>query len=169
MAMSQCHTVFLSLGSNLGDRHAALSRACERLDASGVRIQARSSIYETEPVGVKEQPWFLNLVLQATTKLSPSELLTLCLHVESEAGRSREVPHGARPLDIDVLLYDSRVSEDPALTLPHPRMRERRFVLVPLLELVPTLSDPRTGERYVDILDRLDEGKQVIRSIRKES
>jgi 2-amino-4-hydroxy-6-hydroxymethyldihydropteridine diphosphokinase len=163
-------TVYLALGSNLGDRRAALAGGVAELERGGVSVADRSSVYETEPIGVADQPWYLNQVIAGTARLAPAELLELCLRIEGLFGRERtEVRFGPRSLDIDILLYGDRLIDEERLTIPHPRMHERRFVLVPLLEIAPTLVDPRTGEAYARILERLDEGKKVARSLPNES
>ncbi len=161
-------TIFLCLGSNLGDRHEVLAEGIAELERSGVTIEARSSVYETEPVGVEDQPWYLNQVVRGTTRLTPDELLKTCKRVEGLFGREPTgVRFGPRTLDIDILLYGDRVLTDDRLTIPHPRMHERRFVLVPLVEIAPRLADPRNGMDYTQMLERLDEGKKVTRSLPK--
>jgi len=144
-------------------------RGVEALERSGIEIDCRSSFYETEPLGLEDQPWFLNLVIRASTDQPPAELLATCKRIERDLGRTDSVRFGPRVLDIDILLYDeSKVAGDD-LEIPHPRMHERRFVLIPLLELDPDLRDPRTKMPYADILNRLDEGKKVFQSLRNES
>jgi len=144
--------VYLSLGSNLGDREANLRRALEHLESEHVRVLRRSSIYETEPQDLREQPWFLNLVVEAETSLSPDELLTKIHVIEAQLGRKREVPKGARTIDIDLLFYDNAVVATPELQIPHPRLAERRFVLEPLAELAPQLRHPVAGRTVVEML-----------------
>lgn len=134
--------VFLSLGSNLGDREANLVAALRLLDAEGVRLVRQSSWYETEPVGFTEQPRFLNLVVEVRTGLDPLGLLRCAQRVELALGRVRGVRWGPRTVDVDVLLYGRRVVRTPELVVPHPRMRERAFVLVPLCEIAPDLVLP---------------------------
>ena len=130
-------TAWLGLGSNLGDRAAYLRQACARLeDTPGVRLLAVSSLYETDPVGVTEQPLFLNAVCKVETCLTPTELLACCQAIENEHGRVRDMRWGPRTLDIDVLGYDGVVSDDPYLMLPHPEAARRAFVVQPLLEIV---------------------------------
>lgn len=139
-------TAFLGLGSNLGDRLANLQRAVELLAAQpGVRVVRTSRVFETEPVG-PPQPDYLNAVAEVETELEPRELLGACNAVETELGRVREVPWGPRTIDMDVLTYDREVVDEPGLIVPHPRMHERGFVLVPLLELEadPMLPAGRT-------------------------
>jgi 2-amino-4-hydroxy-6-hydroxymethyldihydropteridine diphosphokinase len=156
--------VFLSLGSNLGDRRGELDRAVEKLQERGIVIEETSSIYESEPTDKADQPWFLNLVLRAETSLPPDELLRACKDVEREVGRRPGVRFGPRLIDIDILLYGDEVIATQELGIPHPRMHERRFVLVPLLEIEPDAVDPRNGQSFARALQGLDEGKQVVRS-----
>jgi len=128
--------VFLSLGSNLGDRAAYLAAACDALAAlPGTSLLAASRIYETAPQGYGEQPEFLNQVVLLRTRLQPLDLLTQCQRIEKEHGRLRQLRFGPRTLDIDILLYEGVESDDPELRLPHPRMVRRAFVLVPLAEI----------------------------------
>lgn len=132
------HRVFLGLGSNLGDRRANLLSALRMLDSlRGVRVLEVSSIYESEPWGPVEQPDFLNLVALVSTRRSPREMLEACREVEEALGRVREVRWGPRVIDVDILLYDDIAWEEEDLVIPHPRMGERDFVLVPLRELDP--------------------------------
>jgi len=163
------HAAFLCLGSNLGDRRKALREAEDALSRGGVFVDGRSSIYETEPVDVTDQPWFLNRVLHVRTDRSALSLLDLCKRIEHVAGRLPTVRYGPRVLDIDILLYDDVTLDHPRLTLPHPQMHTRRFVLVPLLELAPNVRHPNTGTQYKEMLDQLDEGKKVLKSIPNES
>ena len=144
-------------------------RGVETLERRGIEIDRRSSFYETEPVGLEDQPWFLNLVIRGSTDQAPAELLATCKRIERDLGRTDSVRFGPRVLDIDILLYDERTIAGEDLEIPHPRMHERRFVLIPLLELDPELCDPRTKRTYADILNRLDEGKKVFQSLRSES
>jgi 2-amino-4-hydroxy-6-hydroxymethyldihydropteridine diphosphokinase len=128
-------SAYLALGSNLGDRLATLQRGVDGLDARpGLEILRSSRVYETEPVG-PPQPRYLNAVVEARAELEPRELLAACLAVEDELGRVRAERWGPRTLDVDVLTYDDRTVNEPDLVVPHPRMHERAFVLVPLLEL----------------------------------
>jgi 2-amino-4-hydroxy-6-hydroxymethyldihydropteridine diphosphokinase len=141
-------TVYIGLGSNLGDRVENLREARERIETSGVRIRRSSSLYETEPRGLLEQPWFLNQVIEAETTLFPRQLLARLLRIEREMGRIRAAPDGPRTIDLDILLFGNAVVHAAGLEIPHPRMAERRFVLEPLAELVPDLRPPR-GRRTV--------------------
>ena len=149
---------FLGLGSNLGDRTRNLSNALERLEADGVRIVDRSSLYETEPRDVVEQPWFLNQVVKVETALFPIQLLCFLLRVEREMGRERgpkAIPKGPRLIDIDILLYGKAVIETPVLVIPHPAMLERRFVLEPLVEIAPETRHPLTGKLFAAALSQV--------------
>jgi 2-amino-4-hydroxy-6-hydroxymethyldihydropteridine diphosphokinase len=141
-------TVYIGLGSNLGDRAENLRAARARLELSGVRIRRGSSVYETEPRGMLDQPWFLNQVLEAETTLYPRQLLARLLMIEREMGRIRITPNGPRTIDLDILLFGNAVIHAAGLEIPHPRMAERRFVLEPLAELAPGLRPPR-GRRTV--------------------
>lgn len=131
----------LSLGANLGDRLAALQAALDAL-ATRVAVVAVSPVYETAPVGVTDQPDFLNAVALVDTGLPPAELLALAHAVEAAAGRVRAERWGPRPLDVDLVAYGSVASDDPALTLPHPRAAERVFVLAPWLDVDPAAALP---------------------------
>ncbi len=135
------HTVFLALGSNLGDRRANLAAAVARMSPV-IAVERISQLYETEPAYVTDQPPFLNAVLRGATGLSPEELLAWIKRLEPELGRRAGVRFGPRLIDIDILLYDALVLTSPALTIPHPRMAERPFVLVPLAEIASALIPP---------------------------
>jgi 2-amino-4-hydroxy-6-hydroxymethyldihydropteridine diphosphokinase len=137
-------TVYLGLGSNLGDRPAMLQAAIDELHSQEVSVVRLSSVYETQPMDVPNQPWFLNLVAEAHTQLFPLQLLTRIGKIEQRLGRRRMVPKGPRSIDIDILLYANSVIRTSSLVVPHERLTQRRFVLVPLLELKPDLRDPVT-------------------------
>lgn len=148
------HKAFVGLGANLGARERTLRRAVELLAASpGIDVLAVSTLRETDPVGYADQPPFLNGAVALATDLSPRDLLGRLLEVERELGRVRgEGPRfGPRVVDLDLLLYGERVVEEPGLTVPHPRLAERRFVLEPLHELDPELTLP-DGRRVADLL-----------------
>ena len=136
--------IYLSLGSNIGDRETNLRKAVERLESLDVHVLRASRIYETEPVDYVDQAWFLNQVVEAETALFPMQLLTRTARVERELGRTRTVPKGPRTLDIDILFYGDAVVRTARLELPHPRIAQRRFVLAPLAELAPDLRHPVT-------------------------
>ena len=157
-------TAYLGLGSNVGDREEHLRAAITLLREHGVEVEAVSSTYETEPVGeILDQPDFLNAAVRATTDLAPEELLDVCKAIEVEQGRMFGGPrHGPRPLDVDLLLVGELELETERLTLPHPQVTARRFVLVPLLELDPELALP-DGTRLSDALERVGEGERVER------
>jgi 2-amino-4-hydroxy-6-hydroxymethyldihydropteridine diphosphokinase len=154
---------FLGLGSNVGDRLANLRAAVEALGARGVRVVRASSVYETEPQGeVTDQPDFLNACVEVDTELEPEELLDECKTIERELGREAGGPrHGPRPIDVDMLLLGDLEHRSERLTLPHPDLLKRRFVLAPLLELDPEFTLP-DGTRATDALKRL-EGQRVER------
>jgi 2-amino-4-hydroxy-6-hydroxymethyldihydropteridine diphosphokinase len=154
---------YLGLGSNVGEREQHLADAIAALREHGVEVEATSSLYETEPVGeFLDQPDFLNAAVRIRTTLRPHELLHLCKAIEVELGRVFGGPrHGPRPIDIDLLLLEDITLEDDALTLPHPEVTSRRFVLEPLLELDPDLSLPE-GARLDAALEGI-EGQRVTR------
>jgi len=147
--------VAIALGSNLGDRKANLALARERLRTLLTDYRA-SSEYETEPVGVPgQQPRFLNAAVVGTTALGPRALLETLLDIERQAGRTRPFPGAARTLDVDLILIGGVVVNEPDLVIPHPRFRERRFVLEPLAEIAPDLKDPVTGKTIGELLSAL--------------
>jgi 2-amino-4-hydroxy-6-hydroxymethyldihydropteridine diphosphokinase len=155
-------TGYLSLGSNVGDREAHLRAAIRLLGEHGVEVESVSSLYETEPVGeVLDQPDFLNAAARIRTDLEPEALLDLCKATEVEQGRAFDRPrHSPRPLDVDLLLLGDLELETERLTLPHPEVTSRRFVLVPLLELDSELALP-DGTRLADSLAALGPGQEV--------
>jgi len=146
-------TVYLSLGSNIGEREENLRKAIEGLAAADVRVLRESPIYETEPVGLADQRWFLNMVVEAETALFPLQLLTRTAKIERDLGRVRTIKNGPRTLDIDILLFAKAVMRTARLAIPHPRMHERRFVLVPLADLAPELRHPVTHRTVRQMLD----------------
>ena len=145
-------TAYLSLGSNVGDRERMLSDALRLIQGPDLRVLRVSSVYETEPMEVRDQPWFLNLVAEIETDLFPRQLLSRTQKVEKQLGRKRTVPKGPRAIDIDIVLYGSSVIDTPELTVPHPRMAERRFVLEPLAELAPGLRHPLLRRTISELL-----------------
>jgi 2-amino-4-hydroxy-6-hydroxymethyldihydropteridine diphosphokinase len=153
--------VYLGLGSNLGDRQHNLDMALELL-AQRVNVRKVSSTYETEPVGNPDQPRFLNLVARIQTRLAPLELLTLIQGIELKLGRTRDKPNSPRPLDIDILFYGDKVIKNRQLIVPHPRIEERAFVLVPLAEIAPKLIHPVNGKTAEKLLAELKKGVQGV-------
>ena len=160
--------VYLSLGSNLGDRQANLREAVGMLSEAGPLL-ALSPFYETQPVDVPDQPWFLNCIVATETNLSPRELLQLALRIESAMGRLRLRDKGPRKIDIDLLLFGDRVVDQPGLRIPHPAMHLRRFVLEPLAEIAPDARHPEFGKTALELLGQLRKGKlgagQLVRRL----
>lgn len=154
-------TAYLSLGSNLGDRAGNIARAVADLAAHGVRVVRESSLYETEPLEIKEQPWFLNCVIEVQTELSPQQLMEALLGTEREMGRARLVPKGPRIIDMDILLYGSEVAKEQRLEIPHPRMAERKFVLVPLAEIAGELNHPVSLMTIAEMLEATADESEV--------
>lgn len=155
--------VYLSLGSNVGDREAQLRDARARLATVG-RVVAVSSVYETEPVEFTEQPWFLNCALALETSKTPRQLMGAILRIEEEMGRRRVQKKGPRSVDIDILLFDDTVTDSAELTIPHPAMHRRRFVLEPLAEIAPEVLHPVLKKTIRELRDVLPPG-QVVRKL----
>lgn len=158
----------MALGSNVGDRLNYLRRAVSALagETTRVRVAALSSVYETKPVGLFSQPDFLNAVIAVDTNLPPEELLDVTQAIERTNGRCREVRWGPRTLDIDILLYGCSVYESKRLTVPHPRLKERAFVLLPLAELAPQLTVPGTKATVSELVQHV-EGKEGVKRCQK--
>jgi 2-amino-4-hydroxy-6-hydroxymethyldihydropteridine diphosphokinase len=155
--------VFLSLGSNLGDRVAQIRKALEQLPGVGVEIKRISSLYKTEPVDFRPQTLFVNFVAEAETNLMPMQLLKAVKLVERALGRRQTVAKRPRPIDIDILLYESVVVRSAILNIPHERLTERRFVLLPLRELAANLRHPITKRTVYEMLQETGDTSQVVR------
>jgi 2-amino-4-hydroxy-6-hydroxymethyldihydropteridine diphosphokinase len=153
-------TVYLSLGSNLGDRAAHLRSAIAQLDTAG-RLLAVSAMYETQPVDLPNQPWFLNCAAAIETGMTPAEMLNFALRIEAMMGRLRLQEKGARNIDIDIVLFGDRTVDQPGLKIPHPAMHQRRFVLEPLAEIAPDAIHPKQGKSVQELLQALPEGQTV--------
>jgi 2-amino-4-hydroxy-6-hydroxymethyldihydropteridine diphosphokinase len=155
--------VYLSLGSNVGDRAAQLRGAITRLGAAG-RVLAESSLYETEPVEFTDQPWFLNCAVALETNKTPQHLMSTILDVEEQMGRKRVQKKGPRTIDIDILLFGDTIVHSKELTIPHPAMHQRRFVLEPLAEIAPEVIHPILKKTIRELLDALPKGQEVRRA-----
>ncbi len=150
--------VYLLLGSNLGDREKNLEKALEMLDERRIYPIKRSSIYETEPWGVKEQPLFLNMAVEVETELMPLDLLITLKDIEKSMGRTYRERYGPRLIDIDIIFYNYMVIDIPELKIPHPFMHERRFVLEPLMEIAPHMRHPLLGLTVEEMIGRFKDG-----------
>lgn len=150
------------MGSNIGAREEQIRRALSILaHTDGVAICRQAGLYETEPVGVEDQPWFLNTVVEIETDLPPHELLRVCKQIERALGRQERGRYGPREIDLDILLYDQRIVDDPDLQIPHAQLHQRRFVLVPLAELAPHYVHPVLHKTIVELLHDLRDPKGV--------
>lgn len=155
-------TIYIGIGGNLGDRAGLLARAVEQLSAAFGPIEM-SSLYETEPVGYADQPQYLNAVVRAKSSLEPHEILAILQQIELDLGRVRSFPSAPRTVDLDFLFYDGLVLDSDDLTLPHPRLHERFFVLVPLAEIAPNLVHPRLRQTASAMLNELGPARGVQR------
>jgi 2-amino-4-hydroxy-6-hydroxymethyldihydropteridine diphosphokinase len=158
---SELVTVYLGLGSNIEDRQENLNRALGYL-AQRLRLTGKSSVYDTEPVGNPEQPRFLNMVCQVKTMLKPEDLLVLAKGIERKMGRIPGNRNAPRTIDIDILFYGDEVIKTPELTIPHPRLPERAFVLVPMAEISPTLVHPVNKKSISELLREVKKGIQGV-------
>jgi 2-amino-4-hydroxy-6-hydroxymethyldihydropteridine diphosphokinase len=159
--MSEVTTAYLSLGSNLGDRQANIDRALELL-TQRMQLGKISSVYDTEPLGNTSQPRFLNIAVEAFTRLSPEGIMALAKGIESRLGRVGK-SGDPRTIDIDILLYGDKVLETPNLVIPHPRMAERAFVLVPMVEIAPAVKHPVLGKTMKQLLKAAKEKQGVLK------
>lgn len=156
-------TVFLALGSNLGQRKANLEKALQLL-GQRLAIERVSSLYETEPVGYEEQPRFLNAVCRAAIEIGPFQLLSLVKGIEASLGRVPSFHDAPRPIDLDIIFYGNLVIQTPQLVIPHPRLEERAFMLIPLAEIAPDLIHPVSGRSIEDLAIRV-QGREGVRKI----
>lgn len=154
---------FLSLGANLGDRKAVLDSALHAISDVCGQLVSVSDIYETAPWGVTDQPLYLNIAILVQTNLSAKLLLEKCQNIENSFGRERRERWGSRTLDIDILFYDDLIMETEFLTVPHPRLAERKFVLVPLVEIAPDFVHPILGVSIVTLLDSCNDTLDVYK------
>ena len=154
------HRTFISLGSNVGDRAANISGALRRLEIAG-DVARVSALYETSPVEVTDQPWFLNAVAELRTAFEPEALMRTLLEIEQSMGRLRTQPKGPRNIDLDILLYDSLELHSSDLDIPHPSMHLRKFVLIPLAEIAPEVVHPTLKQTPRELLEALDSSDEV--------
>jgi 2-amino-4-hydroxy-6-hydroxymethyldihydropteridine diphosphokinase len=152
----------IAIGSNVGDRGRNLENAVEALRALG-KVTAISSVYETEPMYLEAQPWFLNAVVAIETDLEPMDLLSGLQSAEATLGRKRDIRFGPRTVDLDILFYDALVLSEPGLEIPHPRLAERMFVLAPLIEIRPDIVHPVLGVRVSELARALKSDKKAVR------
>jgi 2-amino-4-hydroxy-6-hydroxymethyldihydropteridine diphosphokinase len=154
---------YICLGSNLGDRANHIKKALKLLEEEGINIEKASSIYSTEPVEVKQQPWFLNLVAEVTTSLSAEKLLNLCQQVERKLGRGAKGDMAPRIIDIDILFYGDKVVQKANLQIPHQRMHLRRFMLEPICEIAPHFIHPIYNKTVAQLNNELKDSSKVIK------
>jgi 2-amino-4-hydroxy-6-hydroxymethyldihydropteridine diphosphokinase len=154
-------TIYLSVGANIGDLAENIRRAIAALSGRGVRVTRVSAVYETEPVEMREQAWFLNCVVEAETDLGPQQVMDMLLEIERGMGRERTVPKGPRLIDMDILLFGSSLVQTPGLEIPHPRMAERRFVLVPFAEIAPEVRHPILKKTIAELLAETPDRSEV--------
>ncbi len=166
--MKDLSTAYLSAGSNLGDRKGNLERAFSSLHRAGIKLEKISSYFETEPVGFRDQPWFLNVAVEVRTHLAPPDLLEACQAIEAIQGRVRSFKDAPRVLDLDILLYEDLVVDEPRIVIPHPRLAERRFVLEPLAQIAPDVSHPVFKKSIRSLLESCTDSS-AVRTYSRES
>lgn len=152
------HEAFVAIGTNLGDRSANCARAIALVESAGIRLLRCSREYRTEPWGLADQPWFLNMVIKVESDLAPRELLGALKRIEKEMGREKGCRWGPRVIDLDILLYENAVVDEPDLQIPHPRMHERQFALQPLCDLAPDVVHPLLRKTVRSLLKELRRG-----------
>lgn len=156
------HIAFIGLGSNMGDKFANLKKAIEELEKmQGTKVLKLSSLYKTEPVGGAEQDWFVNAAAEIETSLTPRELLNKLLYIEKNLGRVRDVKWGPRVIDLDILLYDDLVMDEEGLSIPHPYLHKRGFVLVPLAEIAPKVIHPKLKKSMSELMRGIHDNKNI--------
>lgn len=156
------HIAYIGLGSNMGDKIANLNKAIGELGkVPGNKVLAVSSFYKTEPVGRAEQDWFVNAAAEIETSLTPRELLNKLLYIEKNLGRVRDVKWGPRVIDLDILLYDDLVMDEEGLSIPHPYLHERGFVLVPLAEIAPKVIHPKFKKSISELMRGIHDNKNI--------
>ena len=157
---------YIGIGSNLGDTHGNCRKAIERMGRiPGCSVTGLSELYLTEPVGVEGQDWYVNGVIAISTSLSPQELIKGLYIIEADMGRVRKERWGPRTIDLDILLFGQDIIREPNLTIPHPRMHERRFVIAPMVELAPDLVHPTLGKKMTELLAMIPGDGQVVKPI----
>lgn len=149
-------TVYIGIGSNMGDRRTNCLQAIEKLEGRGIAVRRVSSLYETEPWGVPDQPRFINMAVEAETGLSPEALLSVLKYIEREAGRLETIKWGPRIADLDILLYEDRIVEQEHLRIPHPYLHQRSFVLLPLAEIAPDVLHPVIKKTIREVKEELE-------------
>lgn len=160
---------FIGIGSNLGDSLGNCRQAIQAIGAErGNKIVACSSFYLTEPVGRKDQNWFVNAVIAVETNFSPRQLMEFLMHIEKNMGRERKERWGPRIIDLDILFYENLICQENNLQIPHPEIAKRRFVLRPLKDIAPHLVHPLLGKTVSELLDELPPGEKVISLLEKE-
>lgn len=162
--MTEMHNVYLALGTNLGHREENLRQALQKLSAQ-VKHLVVSRLYETEPAYVQDQPAFLNIAVGGQTELSPQDLLTFLKQIENEIGREKTIRYGPRLIDLDILLYEDVVLDTADLQIPHPRMAERGFVLLPLADIAPSIIHPILNKTMLEFVELLPEEDGIIKVV----